>query len=269
MNGAVMGGAEGPPPDDADGVCGGVKHAGKRFSEVFVEDFNYVRIFIDKMGTDDPPRGWCKGLAEYGLKASLKQAAQPQQATAPPLRRGTTPLAPTRNMSQVAIPPAAGGGLDTDAAAAAAPAKRQRVAYRDLTDQELTEHVDFFEKAVVDRPDLKPLEDCLAMALFDQKRRAETQTASNDWTVMNKFKVGNVSANPEWSNKTFEEVYETADPKVWQWMLKPSFNATAKWCSQFVTYVKNRSTTEGKNFVPEPTARDIEAARVQANSTRD
>ena len=68
-----------------DGVCNGGKYAGKRFSEVFQQDLSYVKIFMDKMGTSDGPKGWCKALAEYGChQAALLRVAVPVAPPPPP-----------------------------------------------------------------------------------------------------------------------------------------------------------------------------------------
>ena len=148
-----------------------------------------------------------------------------------------------------------------------------------MTDGELEQHIAQIDGLVTKHPDdAEPLKVCLAMARRDKRRRLDQEPPSaagtaqpppgcTDWTIMHKFKVGNMSANTQWSNRPFDEVYQNADPKAWQWMLKPTFNATAKWCAQFVAYVKGRSLSEGRSFAPEATAQAAQAAMLQTDYT--
>jgi hypothetical protein len=69
---------------------------------------------------------------------------------------------------------------------------------------------------------------------------------SKPWAQVGHFTVGNMTSNPEWSGRRFDDVYENAHPKVWQWMLNKA--STAKWFAQFVDYARSRAASEGRDI---------------------
>ena len=78
---------------------------------------------------------------------------------------------------------------------------------------------------------------------------AAPAAAPKPWTQCGHFTVGNMTSNSQWTGKRFDDVYENAHVKVWQWMLnKPSTGA--KWFTQFVNYARDRAASEGRDIEP-------------------
>ena len=76
------------------------------------------------------------------------------------------------------------------------------------------------------------------------------------WTKMHHFLVGNLGG-AAWTNKCFDDVYDNAPLKVWQWMLYR--DSQCKWFHQFVKYARDRAAAQG---------RDIEARDTQVSGKR-
>ena len=66
------------------------------------------------------------------------------------------------------------------------------------------------------------------------------------WRQSNHFTVGKFSSNPDWSGKTFDDVYTNAPLKVWNWMLEK--DSQCKWFGQFVDYARARAADEGREI---------------------
>ena len=81
--------------------------------------------------------------------------------------------------------------------------------------------------------------------LSEQKEAAAARNDS-DWTKMHHFIVGNMGTSPAWTGKRFDDVYENAPLKVWQWMLHR--DSQTKWFNQFVKYARARAAAQGRGI---------------------
>ena len=71
------------------------------------------------------------------------------------------------------------------------------------------------------------------------------------WHKCHNWTVGNMTYNAEWTGKRFEDVYNNAPLKAWQWMLKVQPNGSAKWVPQFVEYARARAAHDGRVIEPD------------------
>ena len=101
--------------------------------------------------------------------------------------------------------------------------------------------------------------DALEPARHRLSEQKEAAAARDDppWSKMHHFIVGNMGTSHAWTGKCFDDVYENAPLKVWQWMLYRQ--SQTKWFNQFVKYARDRAVAQG---------RDIDARDAQASGKR-
>ena len=102
-------------------------------------------------------------------------------------------------------------------------------------------------------------EKAIAGAMYDLTKNGDELSATTaalvaagakddlDWSQMSHFLVGNLGG-VAWTSKRFDDVYENAPLKVWQWMLHR--DSQTKWFKQFVKYARERAVAQGRDIEP-------------------
>jgi hypothetical protein len=252
-------------PDNAlalDGPCGGNKHSGKLFSVVHQEDVGYVQWAVGKLA-EGGASGWVEGLAKYGLAVGV-QSKQPRQqsqfhAQTPPTQwqpvaGAAEPPPPPKRARPLVMPEAAPPRSATaqglvDMAEAGAAKLRGRETVRAYWAEQVQFAADYVQLQAHALEQVQRLEKDPSDELQGKLEAPDAAPAdAKPWMKSNQFNCGNFSSNPDWSGKSFDDVYSNAPLKVWNWMLEK--DSQCKWFGQFVDYARSRAADEGREIRP-------------------